>query len=219
MIERSWALARALPALTVTAGLMSAATCQELRGAGGKQPRFLEQRCPPAPGGGVNISPDSIAYLRTDAPLRELKALCPGATPLRWSGGEANGESDSPALEFAWEDLTALALQHARQLDLDRPADAWILRGGGATLPGGVALGATWSELSKAFGTAVAMTGTSQLLHVMFCKIPQLGFAFTSDTIIDPARRVGHAALKEESRPVELTIVSRPDSVLRHAPC
>jgi len=134
----------------------------------GKATSIVQRDCSPNSGAPIRVAEDSIGSLDLGASLRTLSAICPVAHDTV-QYGEDNAY---PAVVFPFKGLTVVASQYLDSLDLDKPADTWIVRGENGYLPGGVPLTASWEELRKAYGQGLA-DGEGGVT-VMFCTHPHM---------------------------------------------
>ncbi len=153
-------------------GLGSAASAQAMS--------MSERRnCVPPPGGMLNVSEDSIGSLGIDEELGRLRDLCVSArdTIVRLRVDVPN---DYPGLAFHFDSLLVIALQYrGSSLDLRRPADVWMIFGGGGTIQHKVALSASWSSLRTALGMPQA--NARGVLVVRFCSFPNAVMTLNAD--------------------------------------
>lgn len=130
----------------------------------------------------VRLSADSIGPLSTSTLLGELRARYPEARDTLFSEHDAL----FPALLIPLGEVKAMAVQErmdydqhqALPLDLDCPADFWIVSGPGGVLPRGGRTGWTWNELVPLYGPGRA-GGELNLVRADFESLP--GWRFDLD--------------------------------------
>jgi hypothetical protein len=123
----------------------------------------------------VSVSKDSVGPLPIAAPIRVLRLMCPGAKDTVQYGEE----SAHPAIVFPFHGLLVLALQDRDELHAEEPPDAWVLSGTTGSLPRGVPMGASWTDLVQAYGDSTSSIAGSESVMAMFCSLP--GFLFEFD--------------------------------------
>lgn len=123
------------------------------------------------------ISSDSIGKVALNEPLSQLQNACAARdTVVRQEGSP----SVYPGLVIHLDSLTIIGLQYADSLlNLDRPADGWLVFGTRATILDRAPLSAPWSVLRGTFGTVQA-TGTKALV-VRFCAFPNALMTLDTD--------------------------------------
>lgn len=130
---------------------------------------------------GVAITDSSVGTLILNLSLDSILSLCPLARDTTVSGANQGPNAQRfPGRIYGSGRLQLIALQYQDSvLRPDRPADGWIVRGTGGTLPSGVPLTATWRELVAAYGRANASAGA--VVVVQFCSLPAVLFTLNAD--------------------------------------
>src|SRR5437773_6402174 len=159
------------------------------------------QSCPFRSSDVPALSPDSVGSWRVVEQLGTLRASCAAArdTAVRF---EIDAPKTYPGLVFQFDSLRVITLQYGKPtLDLDRPADAWMIFGTGATIQHKVPLSAPWSSLWAALGyPQVNARGT---ITVRFCSFPNAIITLNADPRAVATQR-GHVVL--ETIPPNATI-------------
>jgi hypothetical protein len=93
------------------------------------------------------VTADSVGPVPTEAPLAELRRLCPAARAFWYSSEEGR----LPAFALRFDGLVAFAIQNDSQPVPGRSADTWILRGTNAILPGGARITDTWGAIRQRY--------------------------------------------------------------------
>jgi hypothetical protein len=130
----------------------------------------------------VPISEEAIGALRLDEPLGALERTCPFARDTSIVNSvQADGRTSRyPGVSFPFENMSVLALQYGvDRLDLNRPADGWILTGAGGVLPRNVPTSSTWALLYSRYGPAQANSG--RMVLTRFCALPRILFTMNVD--------------------------------------
>jgi len=124
----------------------------------------------------VRITPDSIGPMPTRAPLRELEIRFSGDAHSVWEGEE----NYYAGMKVSVAGITAVGTQFRDSLELDLPAETWMLSGTQGILPGGVRMTASWSDLRRTYTGRATVEG-GERAAIRFCSLPNFVFYMRAD--------------------------------------